>query len=103
MLIDAVLVVPLLAKRQFDCLTPGITYSHTWRVNRTVVTRNSAFRDVVYVSSQTLSNGSTQGSLIFIAYAHVNNTDIECFVTDLDRFDTVTQLDYKIVIQGIYI
>ena len=96
-------MVPLHAKRQFDCLTPDHTHSHTWRVNGTVVTSNSTFPDVVYITSQTLSNGSTQGSLTFTAYAQFNNTDIECFVTDLDRLETLPQLNYNIVIQGIYI
>ena len=96
-------MLPLFDAKQFHCLTPFNTYSHTWRVNRTVVTSNSTFPDIVYITSQTLSNGSTQGSLTFRAYAHVNNTDIECFVTDLDHFETVTQVDYNIIIQGIYI
>ena len=97
------LVLPLFAAKQFHCLTPDNTYSHTWRVNRTVVTSNSTFPDIVYITIQTLSNGSIQGTLTFIAYGHVNNTDIECVVTDLDRFDIVPQLDYNIIIQGIYI
>ena len=94
-------MVPLFDAKQFHCLTPHNIYSHTWKVNRTVVTSNSTFPDVVYIMIQTLSNGSLQGSLTFRAYAKANNTDIECFVTDLDRLDTVTQLDYNIVIQGI--
>ena len=67
-----------------------------------MVTSNSTFPNVVYITIQTLSNRSIQGSLTFRAYGHVNNTDIECVVTDLDRFDILPQLDYMIVIQGIY-
>ena len=96
-------MLPLHAERQFYCVTPDKTNSHTWRVNGTVVTSNSTFPDVVYITSQTLSNGSTQGSLTFRADAHVNNSDIECFVTDPDHLVILPQLDYNIVIQGIYI
>ena len=96
-----VLVLPLFAAKQFHCLTPDNTYSHTWRVNGTVVNSNSTFPDVVYITSQTLSNESIQWGLRFIAYAQVNNTDIECFITN--GVHILPQLDYTIVIQGIYI
>ena len=94
-----VLVLPLHAEKQFYCLTPNNTYSYTWRVNRTWVASNSTFPEVVYITSQTLSNGSLQGSLTFRAHDQVNNTDIDCFVTN--GAHTVTQLDYNIVIQGL--
>ena len=95
------LVLPLLAEKQFHCFTPDNTYSFIWRVNRTWVISNSTFPDVVYITSQALSNGSTQGSLIFMAHAQVNNTDIRCFYTD--GVHTVTQVNYNIVLQGICI
>ena len=91
-------MVPLHAERQFYCVTPDNTYSYTWKVNGTVVNSNSTFPDVVYITSQTLSNGSTQGSLIFIAYANVNNTDIECFVSN--GVHILPQLDSNVLIQG---
>ena len=91
-------MLPLNAERQFYCLTPDKIYSYTWKVNGTVVTSNSTFPDVVYITIQTLSNGSTQGSLTFRAHANVNNTDIECFVSNRSR--SIHQLDYNIVIQG---
>ena len=96
-----VFVLPLFAEKQFHCLTPDNTYSFLWIVNRTWVVSNSTFPDVVYINSQSLLNGSTRASLTFIAYAQVNNTEIECFVTNGSH--TVLQLDYNIVIQGIYI
>ena len=94
-----IFVLPLFAEKQFHCFTPDSTYSHTWRVNGTVVNSNSTFPDEVYITSQTLSNGSIQWGLTFIAYA--NNTDIECFVTN--GVHILPQLKYTIVIQGIYI
>ena len=99
--IDANTVLPLHAERQFYCLTPDNTYSHTWKVNGTVVTSNSTFPGVVYITSQTLSNGSTQGSLTFRAYANANNTNIECFFANGSK--TIPELEHLIVIQGEYI
>ena len=98
MLDGAALILPLRVERVFNCLTPDNTYSHAWRVNRTVVTSNSTFRDVVCITSETFSNGSTQGSLTFRAYGQANNTDIECFVTNGDLI--LLQLDYVITLQG---
>ena len=95
-----VLVVPLHAESQFHCLSPNDTYSHTWRVNRTVVTSNSTFPDVVCITIQALSNGSTQGSLTFRAYGHVNNTDIQCFVTNGFHYLPQQAKNYIIIIQG---
>ena len=93
-----VFVLPQFAAKQFHCFTPDNTYSYTWRVNKTWVTSNSIFPDVVYITSPILSNGSLQGSLTFMAHDQVNNTEIECIVTNGDH--TVTQLDYNIVLQG---
>ena len=90
------LVLPLHAKMKFHCVTPDSTYSYTWKLNGTVVISNSTFPDVVYITSQTLSNGSIQGSLTFMAY--INNTNIECFVTNGDEI--ITPVDYLILIQG---
>ena len=94
-------MLPLFAEKRFHCSTPDNTYSHTWRVNRTWVASNSTFPDVVYITWQILSNGSTQSSLLFRAYAKANKTDICCFITNGVGF--LIQLDYNIVIQGIHI
>ena len=93
-----VLVLPLFAEKQFHCFTPDDTYLQSWMVNRTWVTSNSTFPDEVYITSQKLSNGSTQGSLTFIAHAKANNTEINCFYTN--TVDFVTEQNHSIVIQG---
>ena len=69
-------------------------------MNRTVVNSNSIFPDVVYITSQTLLNGSTQGSLTFIAYDQANNTGIECFVTNGFHYLPQQAKNYTIIIQG---
>ena len=95
-----ILVVPLHAETQFYCQTPDNTYLYAWRVNRTVVTTNSSFPDVIWITSQTLSNGSTQSSLTFRASDQANNTDIECFVTN--GVHILLQLNYTMTVQGSY-
>ena len=95
--IDA-LVLPLHTESQLHCQTPNNTYSHTWRLNRIVIASNSTFPDVARISSQTFTNGSTQGILTLTAHAQVNNTVITCFITNGVHY--LPQLDYNIVIQG---
>ena len=65
-----------------------------------VVNDNSTFPHVVYITSQTLSNGSTQGSLTFRAHNQVNNTGIECFVTNGFHYLPQQAKNYTIIIQG---
>ena len=92
------LVLPLHAETQFCCTTPDQTYINIWNVNKTMVTSNSSFPGVVGIASRTLSNGSTQGSLSFKAYAYANNTEIMCvFANGLVH---LTKVKYKILIQG---
>ena len=97
-----ILVVPQHAKSQFYCQTPDNTYSYAWRVNGTWDDNinNSTFPDVIWISSQTLSNGSTRGSLTFRAHDQANNTVIECFITN--GFHILLQLNYKMTVQGSY-
>ena len=64
-----------------------------------MVTSNSTFSGVVGITSRTLPNGSTQGSLSFRAYANnANNTDIMCVFAN--GHVHITKLKYKILIQG---
>lgn len=91
------LVLRLHARTEFHCTTPDKTYDNNWKVNGTMVTNNSTFPGVVGIASRTLSNGSTQGSLTFTAYANANNTDVLCFFAD---GSDLIRMEYKILIQG---
>lgn len=89
--------MPLHGERQFHCLTPDHTYSHTWKVNGTVVASNSTFPDIIRIYSQTFANGSTQGSLSLRTCANTNDTDVMCYFANGD--DPIRMM-YKILIQG---
>ena len=97
-LIGELLVLPLGEARELLCTAPAeIGYTIDWVVNGSQLrAEETNFRSEDIL----LANMSRGRNLIFTATPEVNNTNVHCLITDIQRLQTSKSSQFLIQIQG---